>query len=222
MTIDWKLLINRGEDGFRNELVTGFVQVNAVACQDAFFFVVGVALRQVIDERFPQVAELHLSILCDLPANLGILVELCVRAIALAFFSPITVGVQSTTRAPPLSLIFSDDVFQTFFVLVLAGALRWVFLAVPHVVDADVNDHQRRLLCENVLIDPLLQVGYFVAADAGPDHFNVQVFVLFVQRVLDERDVAIFPGTLLRDGVAEEDDFLALSSTAGRRRNSPH
>src|SRR6185312_7695977 len=69
---------------------------------------------------------------------------------------------------------------------------------------------ERRLLGEYVFFQAALQVGHLVAADAGADDRNVQILVLLVQSVLDKGDVTLLADAALGDGVAEEDDLLAL------------
>ena len=104
-----------------------------------------------------------------------------------SFFSPMTLGVHRMTRAPA-SWDALDHVLQAGLVLLLRRALRRVLFAVPDVVDADVDDHDGRLLRQHVLVQAGLQVGHLVAADAGADDFEVEVLVLLVEFIPDERD----------------------------------
>src|SRR5262249_61783800 len=109
----------------------------------------------------------------------------------------------------------ADDFLEAGGEPVLGRAAGGVALAVPDVVDADVDDHERRLPGEDVALDALLQVGHLVAADAGAEARDVQVLVPVVQGLLDEGDVAHLAGAGGGDGVAEEDDALALLQRHG-------
>jgi hypothetical protein len=64
---------------------------------------------------------------------------------------------------------------------------------MPHVVDADVDDDEGRLLGQDVALEALLEVGDLVAADAGVEDLDAQVLAVLRQRVLDEGDVALRP-----------------------------
>lgn len=80
---------------------------------------------------------------------------------------------------------------------------------MPDVVDADENPDDRGLLREHVALEPALQVGHLVAADAGVDDLDAQLRLALGDRLVDQPAVAAFTGPALRDRVAEEGDLLA-------------
>ena len=149
-----QLLVNRRQDRIGHELVAGVVEVDAVGRQDALLLVVRVVLLEVLDERLAQVAQRATSVSL---ATLRLISEysssFASSLLAPSFFSPMTVGVHRTTRAPA-SWILPMISFRPASNFSFGVPLGRVLLAVPDVVDADVDDDQRRLLGEHVLLEP--------------------------------------------------------------------
>src|SRR5262249_18079373 len=160
-------------------------------------------------ERLAQIAQIDLRFPGDLAADFGVLVESSVEVVGAAgLLADDAGGAQDDAGARVLDL--ADDVLEALFEVLLGRAFLGVLLAVPDIVDADVDDDDGRLLGENVFLEASLQVRNAIAADAGADDGDVEIGVLFLHVVLDEGDVALGADAPLGDRVAEEDDALPL------------
>ena len=115
-----------------------------------------------------------------------------------------TVGVQRIVRAPePL----------------LEGLLRSAasLQGVPHVVDANIDDHGGGLAGEHVPIESGLEVGHLITADSRADHFDPQGWKPGGEFVADQRHVATRLIARLGDRVAQKHDPLTLLRRTHRR-----
>ncbi len=70
-------------------------------------------------------------------------------------------------------------ILHPFLEFFRSGASLRIILAMPNVVDADIDDDERRLAAQHVLFQSALQIRHLIAADAGIEGLDAEVFVFF-------------------------------------------
>ena len=156
--------------------------MHTVAGQDAAGLVVGVVLLEMVGKRLAQVAELRLRFLGDLAADVGILVEPGVEIVRAVVLLTDDAG-RAENDASAGSVDLADDLLETSLEILLGGAAGGIFLAVPNVVDANVDNDEGGLLGEDIFFEAALEIGNLVAADTCADDFDAEVLVFFGQRL---------------------------------------
>ena len=166
----------------RHELHAGIVPVVAIVGKNAAILVVGIVRFPVGDERLAQVVVGQLFRLDDLPLNRGEFFELGIILVgAVVLFAD---AGQGALNDLDLLLLQTIDEF-------LQARFEHVLVQPAGVVAADLDDHDGRLLRQHVLVEAFEQIGNGVASRGDPIDLNAEVGVRFVQRFLDDLDVAL-------------------------------
>ena len=196
-----------------NEVVAGCAEVDAVSSENSFGKVIGVVRFEVIDEGFAEVDHLAFGVGGDFATDRAVFVEHGVAFVgSIIFLTDDSCSAKNHSRTSGVD--FRDDVLEAGFESFGGGAAChhsfFVFLPMPDVVDADVDENDGRFFGDYVFFKSRLKVGNFIAADSGADDFNSKIWVRGGDRIFDESNITTRFHATCGDGVAEEDDAVVF------------
>ena len=204
------------------ELVAGWGEVDAVGREDPLLGVGLVVFGEVGSAGLAEIDERGLHVGSHAAGDVGVFIEHAVERIGAGLLLA-DHRRRAEHRLPPNAADLVDERPEPLLEFPFRRAAA--VLAVPDVVDPDVNDDDIGLAGEDVAVEPGKEVGHPVAGDPGADHFRGRGGRGRGERLAGECHVAMRAGPRFGDRVAEEHDPRAVrrvGTLRNRHRGDRH
>src|SRR6185312_3494086 len=193
----------------RYQLVAGVIQMDPVDRQDPGFLVPGVVLEFVIVEYLAQIDQTAMELLCEITDHLRVGIEVSILPVGeIRPFADDGRGAKDGPDMPVQQLV--DDRCIELLELVDIGS-RAKQRLMPDIVDADIDEHDVRVLGENIVVHAQVKIVYLISADTRSDKGVSVGKVLLGKRLGHFHDVTPRLCALFGNGITKKDHFLRFA-----------